>query len=120
MKPKHTPEPWSYDESQEDYVLYSDSAWIGKTSLGYGVTPEGETEANAARIVACVNACEGINPEAIPLMLEALKSVVSAFYKIPQADKFPSDLTAAITDASAAIAKTKGGSAPCHPADPSS
>ncbi len=28
---------------------------------------------NARRIVACVNACEGINPEAVPELLEALK-----------------------------------------------
>ena len=29
----------------------------------------------AARIVSCVNACEGINPDAVPEMLEALKYV---------------------------------------------
>jgi len=31
--------------------------------------------ANARRIVACVNACEGINPEAVPEMVEVLESV---------------------------------------------
>lgn len=34
-------------------------------------------EANAARIVACVNACEGINPEAVKELLEALKIAIS-------------------------------------------
>jgi hypothetical protein len=36
-------------------------------------------EANTHRIVACVNACEGINPEAVPDMLEALEACVFAF-----------------------------------------
>ena len=31
--------------------------------------------ANADRIVACVNACEGINPKAIPDLLAALEAV---------------------------------------------
>lgn len=31
----------------------------------------------ASRIVACVNACEGINPEAVPLMLAALNEIVA-------------------------------------------
>ena len=35
-------------------------------------------DANAERIVACVNACEGINPEAVPEMLEALKKIAEA------------------------------------------
>jgi hypothetical protein len=30
-------------------------------------------KANANRIVACVNACEGVNPEAIPELLEVLR-----------------------------------------------
>ena len=34
-----------------------------------------EAKANAHRIVACVNACEGINPEAVPELLEALKDM---------------------------------------------
>jgi hypothetical protein len=32
-------------------------------------------EANARRIVACVNACEGINPEAVPDLLAACEYV---------------------------------------------
>ena len=35
-------------------------------------------EANAAHIVACVNACEGINPEAVPELLEAAKGIEKA------------------------------------------
>ena len=35
--------------------------------------PAPEEKANAKRIVACVNACAGINPEAVPEVLEALR-----------------------------------------------
>lgn len=51
--------------------------------IGYGrwvqFEPKGWHDmqiANAQRIVAFVNACEGINPEAVPEMLEACKAVV--------------------------------------------
>jgi len=37
---------------------------------------EEEAEANAARIVACVNGCAGINPEAVPELAEALRAML--------------------------------------------
>ena len=48
------------------------------TSPGYPsvATPE-EMLANADRIVACVNACEGINPEAVPGLLEACEALAA-------------------------------------------
>jgi hypothetical protein len=36
---------------------------------------DGQQEANAARIAVCVNACEGINPEAVPDLLAAMKGL---------------------------------------------
>ena len=61
---QHTAEPW-------------------RTENGDVVCKEGpiaavmlpNDRANATRIVACVNACEGINPEAVPELLEALKDM---------------------------------------------
>ena len=41
-------------------------------------TESDEQKANAARIVACVNACEGINPEAVPDAMEALRNIAIA------------------------------------------
>ena len=38
-------------------------------------SPE-EQEAHAHLIVDCVNACEGINPEAVPELMEALRGVL--------------------------------------------
>ena len=37
---------------------------------------EQEKLANAVRIVACVNACAGINPEAVPDLLATLRDIV--------------------------------------------
>jgi hypothetical protein len=34
-------------------------------------------EANKLRLVACVNACAGINPEAVPAMVEALRELAA-------------------------------------------
>ena len=36
-----------------------------------------EVNANAQRIVDCVNACAGLNPKAVPRLLEALKTTRS-------------------------------------------
>jgi hypothetical protein len=38
---------------------------------------EDEQEANAQRIVDCVNGCEGINPKAAPQLLEACKEILN-------------------------------------------
>ena len=37
--------------------------------------PVGEGKANLERLVACWNACEGINPESVPDLLPALKEM---------------------------------------------
>lgn len=52
---------------------------VPATEAEYG---DGEAiDANAERIIACVNACQGINPEAVPDMLEALKAIESAIFE---------------------------------------
>lgn len=64
--------------------------------------PASSGEANAARIVACVNNCEGINPEAVPEMLQALKQVAMYSRICHMVPKDYGDLVAA------AIAKAEG------------
>lgn len=44
--------------------------------------------ANAARIVACVNALDGLNPDAIADVVEALREAQSAIHELAR----PSDL----------------------------
>lgn len=67
---KHTPEPWVIDPRDND-IRSSKGDWL-IASLGYGL-PKNATEANAARIVACVNACAGlIDPEVVLKCMRAV------------------------------------------------
>jgi hypothetical protein len=58
---KHTSEPWSLLSQRQDMIKGKDGSHILEC-IGHETHPR--TQANAARIVQCVNACEGIeNPE---------------------------------------------------------
>ena len=66
----HTKEPWEAIGSKIIRGKMATTAqWIARTDL-VG-TRDTENEANASRIVACVNGCEGLNPEAVKGLLEA-------------------------------------------------
>lgn len=72
-KPSHTPEPWRFGKwtarPEADWQVFCDA-------LEVTPCPSVTLEADAARIVACVNACAGIaDPAAIPNALEALRRV---------------------------------------------
>lgn len=69
---KHTPGPWKKYDGRNCIEIGSRSSHVVTFHDGPG---GGNDHANAARIVACVNACEGINPEAVREMLEALKEI---------------------------------------------
>ena len=105
MTPKHTPEPWRQFTELGTIGDVVDSkgravAQAQETGNFERGAPEGlaERNANAARIVACVNGCAGINPDAVPDLLAALEAAVLS----EQLDKHH-DLMAR-----AAIAKAKG------------
>lgn len=75
-KMKHTPEPWAlrHDPMNPNPRIFgSDGSLVVIISEGRAFAKQ--TEANAARIVACVNSCKGINPEAVPELLEALRRI---------------------------------------------
>ena len=62
---KHTPAPWrvcSEGGICVDYEMYGDKAIIAET---FGP--------NAERIVECVNALEGLNPEHLPELIRAVE-----------------------------------------------
>lgn len=66
----HTPEPWSVAEESFDNDGIHESVIRGldgraaiAVTLEFGANNPGMREANARRIVACVNACEGISTE---------------------------------------------------------
>ena len=70
----HTPEPWEMSKPYGGEAGGTCVAITGVISHYFeGVNYNSEEEqANAERIVACVNACEGINPEAVGEMLKML------------------------------------------------
>lgn len=87
MSTKHTATPWRVHiptaTEQRLLVLHPDGERvIAKCSEGFdspsaGPIPYPEREANAARIVACVNALDGINPEAVPLLVEKVADLLA-------------------------------------------
>ena len=78
---KHTPGrlemAWNGREGRYEF-MGADGAKLGHF-CGWsadGVTTEQEDHANAARLRDCYNACEGINPGAVPGLLAALRDLV--------------------------------------------
>ena len=70
------------------------------------IVPTDEQEANAARIVACVNALEGYNPAAVRDVVEALRSI----YDSLSADTFTGDVLDGFYEQSRkALAALEGG-----------
>lgn len=99
MKPTHTSEPWEI--LKQNHNLYignkqADKYCTGGFSWRFVCRPFPEqrsgakrgtspswygwselVEANAARIVSCVNACAGINPAAVPEIVDALERLLA-------------------------------------------
>lgn len=67
----HTPGPWSVDWRASTRIVACGDATVA--SCGGDSSIKHQHAANTARIVACVNALEGLNPEAIPALVEAAK-----------------------------------------------
>lgn len=117
---KHTSGDWWVSENgtqdticarREPEARYS---FVVVNTCGY----KGEREANAARIVACVNALAGINPDAVPDMKLALKACIDELcqHRIHDAARWTQDfdlqqahagLSPAVIAARAALAKAE-------------
>jgi hypothetical protein len=65
----HSPEPWEFDRYKD--ICSSDDKEVA--SLHYDGSNFDNWKANGARIVACINGCAGINPEAVPELLQACR-----------------------------------------------
>jgi hypothetical protein len=76
----HTREPWSTEFGEGWYkgtrfIVNADTAIMSDSDVSL---PAAVKQANAERIVACVNGCTGINPEAVPNLLRALENLAGA------------------------------------------
>ncbi len=105
----HTRGPWEHIEPDNWHGLAGlvrsagGEDQIARVEIA-GWKPNAIGGANGQRIVACVNACEGLNPEAVPLMIE-----VCEVFALWTDGKAPyCELEAAGEKAKAAIAKAKG------------
>lgn len=67
MTTKHTPEPWYFNDEDEGITTEERKCKrktrIATVTLGWAEPFNSEQLENARRIVACVNACEGISTE---------------------------------------------------------
>lgn len=80
---KHTPEPWEAVEPSNWYgtaILVRKERGDPIAQIPLMGWPIRVARANAERIVACVNACKGINPEAVPDLLAALEQLCDTIH----------------------------------------
>jgi hypothetical protein len=119
MTARHTPGPWQQrdDMTSEGWVTIianvdGEYDADGRVHHTYDVICVCEDEygerlpnvsANTRRIVECVNACEGINPQAVPDLLVALERLC----RTHRAQLYPKEFA----EARAALAKATGGAA---------
>jgi hypothetical protein len=85
---KHTPEPWEVKQHGNGNELFG-----GTSPQSQWYLFEEATESNAARIVACVNACKGMgNPEDdIKRYKKALSSCLYYLQKIANMPEYRQD-----------------------------
>ena len=107
---EHTLGPWSIEQAHFDpWVVAPDGRYVIATvATGGDMSKEGH--ANARRIVACVNACEGINPEAVAELVEALEGLHQCFWEGRPKRNVKRDYRLLVHHeaASVALAKAKG------------
>lgn len=70
---KHTPEPWCKLNDCGTVKICGPQGDCVAVNIGCSC----DNEANADRIVSCINACAGINPEAVPDVVAALREAVN-------------------------------------------
>ena len=90
---KHTPEPWTRNTDTVNNTNRIISTHPGYGSIGH--TPIYK-RADADRIVACVNACAGIDPAAVPELIKGVSYVLEKLRDIARETTRPHDLDSAI------------------------
>lgn len=116
--PMHTPGPWGVVPGHSVLDIVAGGGAIATTTGGVYWEPySGVQEANARRIVDCVNACEGIaDPSVVPELVAALEeardSLAFAHKELTARGLIPQEdaqlLSDRIVDASTALAKIGG------------
>lgn len=74
----HTPEPWCKLNDCGTVKIWGPRGDCVAVNIGCSC----DNEANADRIISCVNACAGINPEAVPDVVEALRVLLEGYERL--------------------------------------
>ena len=117
---RHTPGPWTYhhEPSLNRYAVRAEPFGTETIlSISYwSRTPiwdRERAEADASRIVSCVNACDGINPEAVPELVKACEAFLASAASADESVAFTANslkiINNAVDSIGAALAKAKGG-----------
>lgn len=76
MTTPHTPEPWVVQGTTVHHLLFQEPL-DGRNEICRVPNNNPEGLRNADRIVACVNACDGLNPAAVPDLRTALQALLA-------------------------------------------
>lgn len=88
---KHTPEPWCKLNDCGTVKIWGPQGDCVAVNIGCSC----DNEANADRIVSCINNCAGINPEAVPDVVAALREAINWAEGYAQGGVIPEYLKAA-------------------------
>lgn len=78
---QHTPGPWSVES---DGLSITMAGQVVASSIGPDYAGNEEKKANARRIVACVNACEGISTEDLQIIDDAGETLKFCFGRLKE------------------------------------
>lgn len=109
---KHTPEPWAVGVGVDGKwgrhhasVRTDNIPFPIASTMFFGITPQEECEANAARVVACVNALAGIpDPAAEMARLRAVEAALTRIASMPT-DRFSPEVTASFLHEAISLAR---------------
>lgn len=94
---QHTKEPWFALNNENYFEIRGHEEQIGDVCSSKFMREGDLGKENADHIVACVNACTGMNPAAVPMMMAALLKTID--YLNLRADKESSELWSEVAHA---------------------
>lgn len=101
----HTPGDWWQHDTEMLTIVSEDGRAIARFDAK---RPELVCRANLARTLACVNACKGINPDAVRELLDACKTLTSVIEQLIPEPSARGVADVVLAQARAAIAKAEG------------
>lgn len=112
---KHTPPKWSaachpQTNIAHGYPLFADGGVVARFIIPHLDMEHGYTIAKqrAERAAACWNACEGINPDAVPDLLAACKAILADLREARDTGACSRSRDSQIAEIATAIRKAEG------------